>query len=179
MSHITEIPAEHSKFYAGLSAPRSSLSTQAKHQLPVKGDAPANRALVCFLTEKDVRLLEQAVAINGGLNTPIGWSVTEKMKHVQLCNAIPADCVELDSHVVFKVDGRSQLSRVIVHWDEFFVPRLHLSLHTPWGIILLGMKAGSEAKLYWRAGRTETIKVEMVTHRSADAVLEYPSCHAR
>jgi regulator of nucleoside diphosphate kinase len=123
----------------------------------------------CCLTEPDVRLLEEAVAINGGIDTPIGQAVAEKLGHTELRNTIPDDYVTLNSHVIFRVDGGPPLSRVLVHWDKFCVPRLHLSLHMPRGITLLGMKAGSEAVVYWRNGVTEKIKVESVTHASRAA----------
>ena len=120
----------------------------------------------CCLTEPDVRLLEKAVAINGGMDTPIGRALAEKLRHVELRSAIPDDYVTLNSQVNFRVDGRPPLSRVLVHWDKFCVPGLHLSLHTPWGITLLGMKAGHEAAVYWRDGIAEMIKVELVVHQT-------------
>jgi hypothetical protein len=121
---------------------------------------------LCCLTEPDVRLLEEAVAINGGMDTPIGRAVAEKLSHTELLTAIPDEYVTLNSHVIFRVDGRSPFSRVLVHWDKFCVPGLHLSLHTPWGITLLGMKIGQEAAVYWRDGIAEVIKVESVAHTS-------------
>ena len=98
------------------------------------------------------------------MDTPIGQAVAEKLGHTELRSAIPDDYVTLNSHVIFRVDGGPPLSRVLVHWDKFCVPGLHLSLHMPWGITLLGMKAGSEATVYWRHGVAEKIKVESVTH---------------
>lgn len=101
------------------------------------------------------------------MDTPAGWSLAAKLKHATLMSATPPGYVDLDSHVIFRIDGRSPLSRVLVHWDEFTVPGLHLSLHTPWGITLLGMRAGCEAAVYSRRGVAETIKVESVTHAAA------------
>ena len=118
----------------------------------------------CCLTEHDARLLEEAVAINGGMDTPIGRAVAEKLSYAELRSAIPDDYVKLNSHVIFRVDGNPPFSRVLVHWDKFCVPGLHLSLHTPWGITLLGMKTGHEAAVYWRDGVAEVIKVESVAH---------------
>jgi transcription elongation GreA/GreB family factor len=109
------------------------------------------------------------VAINGGIDTPIGRAVADKLGHTEVRSTIPDDYVTLNSHVIFRVDGRSTFSRVLVHWDKFCVPGLHLSLHTPWGITLLGMKTGHEAAVYWRPGIAEVIKVESVAPRSETA----------
>jgi transcription elongation GreA/GreB family factor len=103
------------------------------------------------------------------MDTPIGRAVAEKLGHTEMRSAIPDDYVTLNSHVIFRVDGRSPLSRVLVHWDKFCVPGLHLSLHTPWGITLLGMKTGQEAAVYWRDGIAEVIKVESVEHQPKTA----------
>jgi transcription elongation GreA/GreB family factor len=98
--------------------------------------------------------------------------VEEKMRHAELRSSIPSDYVELNSHVIFRVNGRSPLSRVLVHWDKFLVPGLHLSLHTPWGMTLLGMKTGQEATVHYRGGIAETIKVVSVTHQPSAAPSE-------
>jgi hypothetical protein len=111
-----------------------------------------------------VRLLEQAVAMNGGIDSPIGRAVSEKFAHMELRDEIPANYVTLESVAIFRVDGRAPINRVLVHWDEFCVPGLHLSLHMPWAITLLGMRVGSEAPVYWRGGMAERIKVEGVMH---------------
>jgi len=106
------------------------------------------------------------VAINGGIDTPIGRMVAEKLRGAELKRGdVPDEYVTLNSTVVFRVDGRSPLNRVLVHWNDFVLHGLHLSLHTPWGMTLLGMKAGSEATLSWR-GCVEKIRVEAVTHPS-------------
>ncbi|MEO9630147.1 MAG: hypothetical protein ABJG14_06895 [Sulfitobacter sp.] len=118
----------------------------------------------CYLTVNDVRLLEEAVAINGGPNTPIGRFVADKLRRMELCATIPAHCVALNSHVGFSVNRQQSLSRVLVHWKLFTVPRLHLSLHHPWGIALLGLNAGSEAEVYWPSGTVEEVRVQSVAH---------------
>ncbi len=125
----------------------------------------------CCLTEHDVRLLEQAAAINGGADSPIGRAVAEKIRGsvVELRNEVPPDYVTLNSRVVFRVNGGDPLSRVLVHWDMFFVPGLDLSLATPWGITLLGLKVGHEAAAYWRDGTAERIVVESIPYRPATA----------
>jgi len=114
------------------------------------------------LTVDYVRLLEEAVEIHGGADFPIGRAVAEKMGQMKLCEEIPEGYVTLGSVVAFRVDGRAPINRVLVHWDEFCVPGLHLSLHTPWGITLLGMRVGHEAAVYWRGGVAEMIKVESI-----------------
>jgi regulator of nucleoside diphosphate kinase len=121
----------------------------------------------CCLTEQDVRLLEQAAAIHGGPDSAIGRAVAEKIggAAVELCDAIPPGYVTLNSRVVFRVNGGDPISRVLVHWDMFFVPGLDLSLATPWGITLLGLKVGHEVSAYWRDGTAERIVVEAIPFR--------------
>jgi hypothetical protein len=160
MSHIH---VEYRESGRGDYSPRSR---PAKRRASDAVTPPEASATTCCLTEPDVRLLEQAVAINGGPETPIGRAVAEKLAHAELRRTIPEGYVALNSHVIFRVDGRPPLSRVLVHWDKFYVPGLHLSLHTPWGITLLGMKIGHEAAVYWRDGFAEVIKVESVAHTS-------------
>jgi regulator of nucleoside diphosphate kinase len=145
---------------------RRSASTQAYSQRSRLQEAPTE---LCCLTEPDVRLLEEAVAINGGMGTPIGRAVAEKLRHAELRSTIPDEYVTLNSQVIFRVNGGPQLSRVLVHWDKFCVPGLHLSLHTPWGITLLGMRTGHEATVYWRNGVAEVIKIESVAHQPKPA----------
>jgi regulator of nucleoside diphosphate kinase len=156
MSHID---AEYRE--SGGYSPRSRPAMRRARDAVASLEAPI---VTCCLTESDVRLLEQAVAINGGPETPIGRAVADKLGHADLRRAIPDGYVTLNSHVIFSVDGRPPFSRVLVHWDKFCVPGLHLSLHMPWGITLLGMRVGQEAAVYWRDGFAEVIKVESVTH---------------
>ncbi len=115
----------------------------------------------CCLTEKDVRLLEKAAAIHGGNESPTSRTVVEKIRGsvVELREDIPPGYVTIGSQVAFSVNGGPPLSRVLVHWDKWPVPGLDLSLATPWGITLLGMRGGSEAAAYWRDGSAERIKV--------------------
>jgi hypothetical protein len=130
-----------------------------------KASIREGQTATCCLTEYDAGLLERAVDINGGINTPIGRAVADKLSHAELRSSIPPDYVELNSHVIFRVNGRSPLSRILVHWDKFLVSGLHLSLHTPWGMTLLGMKAGDEATVYYRGGIAETIRIVSVAHQ--------------
>jgi hypothetical protein len=90
--------------------------------------------------------------------------VTEKIRgsKIELRESIPAGYVTLDSRVTFRVNGRMTLSRVLVHWDNFSVPGVELSLSAPWGIALLGTRAWHEAAVYWREGVAEMIRVERV-----------------
>jgi hypothetical protein len=115
----------------------------------------------CCLTEEDVRLLEKAAAIHGGEDSPTGRAVVEKIRGsvVELRDEIPPGYVTLGSRITFSVNDGPSLSRVLVHWDKWPVPGLDLSLATPWGITLLGMRVGSEAAAYWRNGTAERIKV--------------------
>ena len=167
MSHMDVEYRDSGRSASKQSYPRRLPATESRLHDPLA--VPENRIALCCLTESDVRLLEEAVAINGGMDTPIGRAVAEKLSDVELRNAIPDGYVKLNSQVNFRVDGRSPLSRVLVHWDEFCVPGLHLSLHTPWGITLLGMKIGHEAAVYWRDGVAEMIRVESVTPQSGSA----------
>jgi regulator of nucleoside diphosphate kinase len=125
----------------------------------------------CCLTERDVRLLEQAAAIHGGADSAIGRAVTAKIggSGVELRDDVPQGYVTLNSRVVFRVNGGDPISRVLVHWDMFFVPGLDLSLATPWGITLLGLKVGHEAAAYWRDGTAERIVVEAIPFRPLTA----------
>jgi hypothetical protein len=136
------------------------------------------RPAACRLTERGLRLLEKAVAINGGMETPVGWSVAEKMREMELCEVLPPDYVGLGRQVTFSVDGRAPLSRVLVHWDRFRAPGFHLSLHTPWGIALFGMRVGSEAHVYSRAGVKETLRVEAVAQRASQPGAPAQRVHA-
>jgi hypothetical protein len=143
-------------------AHKASRTAQSYDQLP----APAQP--YC-LTERDVRCLEQAVAINGGKETPIGRAVTEKLGQMELRASIPHGYVTLGSNVVFRASGRPPINRTLVHWDHFSVPGFHLSLHTPWGVTLLGMKVGHTAPVYGRSGVVEELTVEAVSHPAAPA----------
>jgi hypothetical protein len=96
------------------------------------------------------------------VNTPFGRAVVDKLDKAERRSSIPCNYVKLNSLVTFEVDGRAALSRILVHWDKFRVPRLHLSLHTPWGMTLLGMKAGEEAIVDWGGGVPEKIKIVSV-----------------
>jgi transcription elongation GreA/GreB family factor len=111
-----------------------------------------------------VQLLEQAAAIHAGEDSAVRRAVTEKIRSsvLELREDVPAGYVTLGSRVTFRVNDEVTLSRILVHWDEFMIPGLELSLATPWGIALLGMSAGSEAPVYWRDGLAEMIKVEAV-----------------
>jgi regulator of nucleoside diphosphate kinase len=134
---------------------------------PATADLPEGAAPWCCLTERDVRLLEQAAAIHGGPDSAIGRAVAEKIggAGVALREEVPPGYVTLNSRVAFRVNGGEPISRVLVHWDMFFVPGLDLSLATPWGITLLGMKVGHEAAAYWRDGTAERIVVEAIPFR--------------
>jgi transcription elongation GreA/GreB family factor len=111
-----------------------------------------------------VRLLEEAATIHGGRDSAVRRAITQKIRNavLELREDIPAGYVTLGCRVTFRVNGQMTLSRVLVHWDAFSVPGLELSLATPWGIALLGMRAGSEAPVYWRDGSAEMIKVKAV-----------------
>jgi transcription elongation GreA/GreB family factor len=95
-------------------------------------------------------------AIRRALSEKIQGSVIELREH------IPPGYVKLNSRVTFCVNGAVTLSRVLVHWDAFSVPGLELSLATPWGVALLGARAGHEAPVHWRGGFAETLRVEAV-----------------
>jgi transcription elongation GreA/GreB family factor len=111
-----------------------------------------------------VRLLEKAATIHGGEDSAVRRAVAQKIRSsvLELREDIPAGYVTLGCRVTFRVNGQMTLSRVLVHWDDFSIPGLELSLATPWGIALLGMSAGSEAPVYWRDGSAEMIKLEAV-----------------
>jgi regulator of nucleoside diphosphate kinase len=138
---------------------------------PVASSDRGGAAPWCCLTERDVRLLDEAAAMHGGPDSAIGRAVAAKIRAsaVELRDDVPADCVTLGSRVIFRVNGGEALSRVLVHWDMFFVPGLDLSLATPWGITLLGLRIGHEAAAYWRDGTAERIVVEAIPFRPLTA----------
>jgi transcription elongation GreA/GreB family factor len=145
-------------------------------------DRPAAQPWCC-LSPEDVRLIETAAAIHGGPNSPTGRAVTEKIRGsvLELRDSIPPGHVRLDCLVTFAVDGGPPMSRILVHWDEWQVPGSHLSLATPWGITLLGMRIGSEAAAYWRDGTAERLRVlsvEPAAARRADDARKRPMATA-
>jgi hypothetical protein len=141
---------------AGASVSHKASRTVASH------DQPARPAQRYCLTEQDVRCLEQAVAINGGTETAMGRAVAEKLGQTELRASIPHDYVTLGSNVGFRASGQRRINRTLVHWDHFRIPGSQLSLHTPWGVTLLGMKVGETAPAYDRNGVVEELTVDSV-----------------
>jgi hypothetical protein len=97
------------------------------------------------------------------VETPIGRAVAEKLGQMELRASIPENYVAVDSNVAFRVNGRP-INRTLVHWDDFTAPGSHLSLHTPWGVTLLGMRVGHTAPVYGRSGVVEELTVDSVSH---------------
>lgn len=123
----------------------------------------------CCLTGRDLALLEQLAAMHGE-DSAIGRTVTAKLDGVvELRAAAPAGCVTLSSRVLFRVGGGPAIGRILVHWDRFFVPRLDLSLASPWGVALLGLKVGHEAPAFRKDGKFERLAAVTVRCRPADA----------
>jgi regulator of nucleoside diphosphate kinase len=117
----------------------------------------------CCLAGSDLALLEQLAAMHGE-GSAIGRTIEAKLESavVEFREAVPAGYVTLGSRVMFSVDGGAPIGRILVHWDRFFVPRLDLSLASPWGVALLGLKAGHQARAYRRDGSFERIEAMSV-----------------
>jgi regulator of nucleoside diphosphate kinase len=125
----------------------------AQHQAPGRGYS------WCCLSGRDLALLEQLAAMHGE-GSAIGRTIEAKLESavVEFREAVPAGFVTLGSRVLFSVDCGAPIGRILVHWDRFFVPRLDLSLASPWGVALLGLRAGHQARAYRRDGSFERIE---------------------
>lgn len=120
----------------------------------------------CCLTPRDVRLLQEAASLHGGLLSPVGRAVAHKLNDaaLRIQDEVPDGFVTLNSRVSFCLDDGEILSRVLVHWDRFSVPGLDLSVASAWGIALLGSRIGSEMIAYGESGPVR-IRVKAIPHR--------------
>jgi regulator of nucleoside diphosphate kinase len=124
----------------------------------------------CHLTTGDHLVLEAIVDRFNHQDTFFAQMLRRKTRdsRLYLREDIPADVAILESSVVYAVDGREAGPHQLVDLSQEDVSGDQLSIYTPRGLALLGLREGASAELETDDGHLETIKLVKVTQPLAN-----------
>jgi regulator of nucleoside diphosphate kinase len=129
-----------------------------------------------YLSTRDYGRLESLASLHLSSDTPIARFLSAELQRAVVCqpNDIFADVVTLNSRVLFRTDTtRYADARVLVYPDRYFPTGQYLSILSPLGVALLGLREGSRMPFVDRQGSRCNVVVEKVAYQP-----EAPARHA-
>lgn len=93
---------------------------------------------------------------------------------------MPEDAVSTNSRVTYRLNDEPEThTRVLVHAGDVTWPSAELSVMTPLGTALLGLRVGDRMPFRTSDGQQHEVLVEDVGFRPLAGVVPYPSCPPR
>jgi len=97
------------------------------------------------LATHDYNRLMSAAAMNRHRRTPRREFLMSELRRAELCHPdeLPEDVVSTNAKVTYRINGTGpRMSHVLVYPEDLFWPGAELSVMTPLGIALLGLRVG-------------------------------------
>ncbi len=94
-----------------------------------------------------------------------------ELRRAEICHPadLPEDVVSTNCRVIYRVDDESRTrTHLIVHPDDLIWPGAELSVATPLGTALLGLRIGDCMPFLGDDGRTHEVRVEGIGLRFLD-----------
>lgn len=108
---------------------------------------------------------------------PLAASLLHELCRASLCTSgeIPDDVVALDTFVTYRVAGEDTLEkRMLIHPDDRMWPPAELSVLTPVGLTLLGLRVGDRMPLIGADGSADAcVEVEAVGPKVASTFVPF------
>ena len=105
---------------------------------------------------------------------PAGEFLLSEIQRAVVCDAnkMPRDVAGLDEWVTYRLDGSQQAeSRILTCPDQFRSTQLNLSVLSPLGAAILGMRAGDCIEFFGIEGGLHVVDVESVVAPTSAPVL--------
>lgn len=121
----------------------------------------------CTLTARDHAILQAMLDRRLGHGDPVAALLQRKLDQARIVfgSDVPADVATLDSRVVYRVDGRESDTRIISRDAGRVAVGLFLSVASPRGLALLGLREGGTCEIATAEGDVETILLERVLYQ--------------
>ncbi|HET8726967.1 MAG TPA: GreA/GreB family elongation factor [Alphaproteobacteria bacterium] len=122
---------------------------------------------VVYITTAQYGRIENHAHIGLPPEHPAGRMLIEKLEKSVVCRpgGVPADAVTMNSRVIFRVDGAAAETRLLVYPEQYFPTGQYLSLATPLGAALLGLREGDQIRFTDLQGTQHTVIVEKVAYQ--------------
>ncbi|AWM85430.1 GreA/GreB family elongation factor [Microvirga sp. 17 mud 1-3] len=121
------------------------------------------------VTTQDHRRLMRAAQELAGQAHPLATPLLQELGRAALCtpDELPDDVVSLDTFVTYRLaDGSSPEKRMLIHPDDGMWPLAEVSVLTPVGLSLLGLRIGDRMPVIGSGGAPGTfLSVESVGPR--------------
>ncbi|MGF9756235.1 GreA/GreB family elongation factor [Microvirga sp. 0TCS3.31] len=125
----------------------------------------------------DYNRLMSVAAMENKRRKPHREFLLSELRRAALCHpdALPEDVVSTSAKVTYRIDGGGPIAHVLVHPQDLRWPGAELSVLTPLGIALLGLRVGD--RMPFRTGQDgpwHEVVVENVQFRLVPDVSESP-----
>lgn len=130
-----------------------------------RGEKSAKRPPVHVIDTECDRLIEMALGIEG-TQPEVAAMLLAELDRADVCSAetLPADTVTMNSHVEFIDEGNgSRRTAQIVYPAEADISEGRISVLTPVGAGLIGLRAGHAIVWPDREGHSRTLRIVSVT----------------
>lgn len=127
---------------------------------PVDGGLPP-----VFLTDADYADIERLFAAYLCRDYPVVSFLARELDRARIMgpDEIPADVVTMNSRVVFRSDAEAEpVSRVLTFPPDCLSPGRHVSVMSPLGAALLGLREGARIEFNDMAGASRWVRIDMV-----------------
>lgn len=120
-----------------------------------------------IVSTRDFAILENLARLQLPAGHPVGALLRAQLDSCRIVSPenIAPDIVTLNTRAVFSIDGASRESRVLVHTEERSLYGGTISVTTPLGAALLGLRAGTSAPILPASGRPRTLFLEAVAYQ--------------
>ena len=118
-----------------------------------------------IIARRDHARLERLAANARRERHPVSGFLISEMQRAVVCDAnkMPPGVASLNEWVTYRIDGSEQAeSRILVCTDEFRSARLNLSVLSPVGAAILGMRVGDCMEFFDIEGGLHVVLVESV-----------------
>ncbi|MEZ0170973.1 transcription elongation factor [Microvirga sp. TS319] len=123
------------------------------------------------LTRRDHQRLARTADRLAGQMHPLATPLLRELRRATICgpDEIPDDVAVLDTFVTYRIAGEDRCEkRMLIHPDDHMWPPAELSVLTPVGLSLLGLRAGDRMPLLGSDAAPEAcVEVEAVGPRVA------------
>ncbi|MDF1586136.1 hypothetical protein [Marinimicrococcus flavescens] len=118
-----------------------------------------------YVTETDYERLRGLADRRGGRGTPVTRFLAAELDRAHVCapEAIPGDAVTMGSQVVFRISTAEEERATVLAYPLPYLPsREHLSILTPLGVALLGLRPACRMPFMSPEGIPGIVQVEQV-----------------
>ncbi|MBF9235379.1 GreA/GreB family elongation factor [Microvirga alba] len=129
------------------------------------------------VTRRDHRRLMHTAECLAGQAHPLAAPLLRELRRATLCapDELPDDVVTLDTFVTYRIAGEDKSeNRMLIHPDDRIWPPAELSILTPVGLSLFGLRAGDRMQLSGTGGaRVTWVEVDAVGPRATGAFVPF------